>query len=43
MLEVDDGVWQVLPTDGVACLGGDDFDKKIADWLADGFQQRGCH
>lgn len=38
LLEVGDGVFEVLSTSGDTHLGGDDFDKKIVDFLADGFQ-----
>jgi molecular chaperone DnaK len=37
ILEVGDGVFEVLSTSGDTHLGGDDFDKKIVDFLADGF------
>ncbi|MFN3926402.1 MAG: molecular chaperone DnaK [Pseudanabaenaceae cyanobacterium] len=37
ILEVGDGVFEVLATSGDTHLGGDDFDKKIVDWLADRF------
>eukprot|EP00971_Amphidinium_carterae_P269706 5350374-Amphidinium_carterae.1 len=39
ILEVGDGVCEVLSTNGDTHLGGDDFDKKIVDWLADGFKK----
>eukprot|EP00448_Togula_jolla_P012131 CAMPEP_0170596502 /NCGR_PEP_ID=MMETSP0224-20130122/15161_1 /TAXON_ID=285029 /ORGANISM="Togula jolla, Strain CCCM 725" /LENGTH=745 /DNA_ID=CAMNT_0010920817 /DNA_START=80 /DNA_END=2317 /DNA_ORIENTATION=- len=39
VLEVGDGVCEVLSTSGDTHLGGDDFDKKIVDWLADSFQK----
>jgi molecular chaperone DnaK len=39
ILEVGDGVFEVLATSGDTHLGGDDFDKKIVDWLAEGFQK----
>ncbi|MGQ9866676.1 MAG: molecular chaperone DnaK [Pseudanabaenaceae cyanobacterium] len=38
VLEVGDGVFEVLATSGDTHLGGDDFDKKIVDWLANQFQ-----
>lgn len=38
ILEVGDGVFEVLATSGDTHLGGDDFDKKIVDWLATQFQ-----
>jgi hypothetical protein len=37
VLEVGDGVFEVLSTSGDTHLGGDDFDKRVVDWLADGF------
>lgn len=39
ILELGDGVFQVLSTNGDTHLGGDDFDNKIIDWLVDGFKQ----
>ena len=33
ILELSDGVFEVLSTNGDTHLGGDDFDKKIIDWL----------
>merc|ERR1719440_981223 len=38
VLEVGDGVFEVLSTSGDTHLGGDDFDKRIVDWLADDFK-----
>ena len=37
ILELGDGVFEVLSTNGDTHLGGDDFDQKIVDWLADDF------
>lgn len=37
ILEVGDGVFEVKATSGDTQLGGNDFDKKIVDWLADQF------
>ncbi len=37
-LEISDGTFEVLSTDGNAFLGGDDFDNKIVDWLASEFK-----
>ena len=37
-LEISDGTFEVLSTDGNAFLGGDDFDNKIVDFLADEFK-----
>ncbi|BAD79826.1 DnaK protein [Synechococcus elongatus PCC 6301] len=39
VLEVGDGVFEVLATSGDTHLGGDDFDKKIVDFLAGEFQK----
>jgi molecular chaperone DnaK len=39
ILEVGDGVFEVLSTSGDTHLGGDDFDKKIVDYLAGDFQR----
>lgn len=39
ILEVGDGVFEVLATSGDTHLGGDDFDKKIVDYLAATFQK----
>ncbi len=39
ILEVGDGVFEVLATAGDTHLGGDDFDKKIVDFLAEDFQK----
>lgn len=38
ILELGDGVFQVLSTNGDTYLGGDDFDNKIIDWLVEGFK-----
>ncbi len=38
ILELGDGVFEVLSTNGDVHLGGDDFDKVIIDWLASEFQ-----
>jgi len=37
-LEISDGTFEVLSTDGNAFLGGDDFDNKIVDFLAKDFK-----
>ncbi|KAI5055737.1 hypothetical protein GOP47_0029258 [Adiantum capillus-veneris] len=39
VLEVGDGVFEVLSTSGDTHLGGDDFDKRIVDWLAATFKK----
>ncbi|MBR8839151.1 MAG: molecular chaperone DnaK [Stigonema ocellatum SAG 48.90 = DSM 106950] len=38
ILEVGDGVFEVKATSGDTHLGGDDFDKKIVDWMINEFQ-----
>lgn len=38
ILELGDGVFEVLSTDGDTHLGGDDVDEKIIDWLANEFK-----
>jgi molecular chaperone DnaK len=38
VLELGDGIFEVKSTDGDTHLGGDDFDQKIIDWLADDFK-----
>ena len=38
ILELGDGVFQVLSTNGDTHLGGDDFDNKIINWLVEGFK-----
>jgi len=37
VMELGEGVFEVKSTDGDTHLGGDDFDQKIIDWLADEF------
>jgi chaperone protein DnaK len=39
ILEVGEGVFEVLSTFGDTRLGGDDFDRRIVDWLADAFKR----
>src|SRR5699024_2379415 len=39
ILELGDGVFEVLSTDGDTHLGGDDIDEEIIDWLAGEFQK----
>ena len=39
VLEIGDGVFEVLATSGDTHLGGDDFDKKIVDFLAEDFRR----
>jgi molecular chaperone DnaK len=38
ILELGDGVFEVLSTDGDTHLGGDDVDQKVIDWLAEEFK-----
>ncbi len=40
ILEMGDGVFEVLATNGDTHLGGDDFDQKIIDYLADEFEKK---
>src|ERR687891_29589 len=39
ILDVGDGVFEVRATSGDTHLGGDDFDKRLVDWLAEEFQR----
>ena len=39
LLEISDGVFEVLATAGNNRLGGDDFDEKVINWMADTFAQ----
>ena len=39
ILDIADGTFEVLSTAGDTRLGGDDFDNKIIDWLADNFRK----
>jgi molecular chaperone DnaK len=38
ILKLEDGLFEVLSTSGDTYLGGEDFDKRIMDWLIDSFQ-----
>ncbi|MCB9232690.1 MAG: molecular chaperone DnaK [Bacteroidia bacterium] len=40
ILELGDGVFEVKSTNGDTMLGGDNFDRKIIDWLADQFKAK---
>jgi len=40
ILEVGDGIFEVLATAGDTSLGGDDFDKVLVKWLIDDFKQK---
>lgn len=39
ILDIGDGVFEVRATNGDTFLGGEDFDKRIVDWLADEFKK----
>ncbi|HBR03639.1 MAG TPA: molecular chaperone DnaK [Ruminiclostridium sp.] len=39
LLEIGDGVFEVLATHGNNRLGGDDFDQRVIDWMAEGFKR----
>jgi molecular chaperone DnaK len=39
ILDVGDGVFEVKSTSGDTHLGGDDYDKKVVDWLAENFRR----
>ena len=39
LLDIGDGVFEVKATNGDTFLGGEDFDKRIVDWLADEFKK----
>ncbi len=39
ILELSDGVFEVLSTNGDTHLGGDDFDKRVIDWIVDEFKK----
>jgi molecular chaperone DnaK len=40
ILEIGDGVFEVRSTNGDTHLGGDDFDQRVIDWLADEFKKQ---
>jgi molecular chaperone DnaK len=40
ILEIGDGVHEVLSTSGDTHLGGDDFDKKVIDWICEEFKKQ---
>ena len=40
ILDIDDGVFEVLATNGNCMLGGDDFDKRIMDWVVEDFKNK---
>jgi molecular chaperone DnaK len=39
ILEIGDGVFEVLATNGNTRLGGDDFDMRVVDWMVDEFRK----
>ncbi|MGI6743320.1 MAG: molecular chaperone DnaK [Eubacteriales bacterium] len=39
LLEISDGVFEVLATGGNTHLGGDDFDQRIVNWIVDNFKK----
>jgi len=39
LMEINDGIFQVLATNGNTYLGGEDFDNRILDWLIDEFKK----
>jgi len=39
ILDIGEGVIEVLSTNGNTYLGGDDFDQRIVDWIADNFKK----
>ncbi len=39
ILEISDGVFEVLATNGNTHLGGDDFDNRVIDWIAETFMK----
>jgi molecular chaperone DnaK len=40
ILDVGDGVFEVMSTNGNTFLGGDDFDQRVIDWVADEFKRQ---
>jgi molecular chaperone DnaK len=40
IMEIGDGVFEVVSTSGDTKLGGSDMDEKIVEWLAEGFQKK---
>ena len=40
ILDIGDGVFEVLATNGNCMLGGDDFDKRIMDWVVEDFRNK---
>ena len=42
LLDISDGVFEVLATAGNNRLGGDDFDERIVNWMAESFARENC-
>ena len=43
ILEINDGVFEVLSTSGNTFLGGEDFDQRLINWLVDDFKSADRH
>lgn len=41
LMEIGDGIFEVLATSGNNRLGGDDFDQKVIEWIVDSFKKQG--
>ncbi len=41
LLEINDGVFHILATNGDSYLGGEDFDNRIVEWIVDEFRKEG--
>lgn len=41
LLEINDGVFHILSTNGDSYLGGEDFDNRVVDWVVDEFRKEG--
>ena len=39
LLNIGDGVFEVLATNGDTHLGGDDFDERVMNWIIDDFKK----
>jgi molecular chaperone DnaK len=39
ILKIEEGLFEVLSTSGDTYLGGEDFDKRVTDWLIEGFEK----
>ncbi len=42
IMEINEGVFEVLSTSGNTFLGGEDFDERIIGWLVEGFERDNC-